>query len=62
MRGQDRAKATIDQMMLMNENEEDLEFQRPRSNSLPNMQFIDFEDQFDYDNSLVQRNSNYVFK
>ena len=30
-----RGQATMDQMMQMNENEEDLEWHRPRSHSLP---------------------------
>lgn len=43
-KGQERAKATADQLMQMNENEDDLKFQRPRSHSLPNMQFVEMDD------------------
>lgn len=48
-------------MMQMNENEDDLKFQRPRSYSLPNLQYVDFDDQFDYDSANFKQN-NYVFK
>ena len=34
-----RTKAAYDQLLQMNENEEDLMHQRPRSHSVPNMVF-----------------------
>lgn len=36
-----RTKAAYDQLLQMNENEEDLVYQRPRSHSVPNMEFQD---------------------
>ena len=40
-----RTKATMEQLLEMNENEEDLLWQRPRSHSLPNLLFqTDLED------------------
>jgi len=44
-----RSQATMDQLASMNENEEDLEWHRPRSHSLPKMVYHDQDDQFDSD-------------
>lgn len=48
----------------MNETEEDLEWQRPRSHSLPNLHYIDPDDIFDADSDKdeTKEKSNYVFK
>jgi len=43
----------------MNENEEDLVFQRPRSHSLPNLTFVDIEE---YGSEDGKTNNNYTFK
>jgi hypothetical protein len=46
----------------MNENEEDLQWQRPRSHSLPNLLYQEHEeDPFDSDGSPIKHKSNYVF-
>ena len=45
----ERMNKAYEQMIQMNETFEDLEFQRPRSHSVPNLQFVDPSEQFDYD-------------
>jgi len=42
-----RTQATLDQIVQMNENEQDLQWQRPRSHSLPNMVFKESDDRYD---------------
>ena len=54
----------------MNENEQDLQWQRPRSHSLPNMTFEEKDDRFDdsdfednkHENPWNKKKSQYVFK
>ena len=68
-----RTQATLDQIVQMNENEQDLQWQRPRSHSLPNMTFEQagdeiFDDDFESDDPSKQnpwhtkKKSQYVFK
>jgi len=52
----------MEQLIQMNENEEDLLFQRPRSHSIPNMQYVDMSDQFDFDPREKIPNGGYIFK
>ena len=47
-----RTKATFDQLLQMNENEEDLQWQRPRSHSLPNLSSKSPNDFEDYDEEI----------
>ena len=63
-----RTKATFDQILQMNENEEDLHWQRPRSHSLPNLscknpnEFDDYGEEFDKDfkyQFVLERNFGY---
>ena len=57
-----RTQATYEQLLLMNENEEDLQWQRPRSHSLPNLLFQSKDDDpFDSDESPKKMSSNYAF-
>ena len=56
----DRTKATYEQLLLMNENEEDLQWQRPRSHSLPNLLFQS-EDDDPFDSDEQPKRSNYQF-
>ena len=56
----DRTKATYEQLLLMNENEEDLQWQRPRSHSLPNLLFQN-EDDDPFDSDEQPKRSNYQF-
>lgn len=65
-----RTQATLDQIVQMNENEQDLQWQRPRSHSLPNMTFEEKDDRFDdsdfednkQENPWNKKKSQYVFK
>jgi hypothetical protein len=62
----DRSQATMDQMVQMNENEEDLEFNRPRSHSLPKVVYHEQDDQFDSDlddsqDANMPQRSKYMF-
>lgn len=57
-----RTQATLDQLIEMNENEEDLTFQRPRSHSLFNMQYVDPDELFDADSDQADSNQCYHFK
>lgn len=54
-------KPIEEQLKALCDDEEDLEFQRPRSHSLPSLQYVDFDDQFDVKPG-TNRPSNYVFK
>ena len=59
-----RTKATYEQLLEMNENEEDLVHQRPRSHSLPNLLYQEPADYpFDSDDSDARNmiKSSYVF-
>lgn len=50
-----RTQATMEQLIQMNENEEDLQWQRPRSHSLPNMVYQENDDQYDSEDSQDMR-------
>ena len=39
----DRTQNMMEKLLEMNENEEDLIFERPRSHSFPNLQYIDID-------------------
>lgn len=59
-----RTENIMNQLLEMNENEEDLIFQRPRSHSFPNLQYIDLDSVATGEESIPKnlRESPYVFK
>ncbi len=59
-----RTENIMNQLLEMNENEEDLVFQRPRSHSFPNLQYIDLDSIGARDSAVPEHllTSPYVFK